>query len=158
MKVSGFVPNNRYLREVLIFFFHSKKTAAEAHRELQKVYGDAALSETTCRDWFRRSKDGDFDVDDRPRKGRPKTFEDADVIYHGLLKPNEIITRERYRMQFMRLSRALREKRPQYEQRHEKVILQHDNARPHVAKPVKTYLETLKWKVLPHPPYFPDIA
>ncbi|EFN71404.1 hypothetical protein EAG_08946, partial [Camponotus floridanus] len=26
----------------------------------------------------------------------------------------------------------------------EKVILQHDNARPHVAKPVKTYLETLK--------------
>ncbi|KAG5325828.1 MOS1T transposase, partial [Pseudoatta argentina] len=30
--------------------------------------------------------------------------------------------------------------------------------RPHVAKPVKTYLETLKWEVLPHPPYSPDIA
>ncbi|KAG5324999.1 MOS1T transposase, partial [Pseudoatta argentina] len=28
----------------------------------------------------------------------------------------------------------------------------------HVAKPVKTYLETLKWEVLPHPPYSPDIA
>ena len=156
--MSDFVPNNRHLREVLIFFFHSKKTAAEAHRELQKVYGDAALSETTCRDWFRRFKDGDFDVDDRPREGRPKTFEDADVIYYELLKPNETITGERYRTQLMRLSRALREKRPQYEQRHEKVILQHDNARPHVAKPVKTYLETLKWEVLPHPPYSPDIA
>ena len=35
-------------------------------------------------------------------------------------------------------------KRPQYDQRHEKVTLQHDNARPHVAKPVQTYLETLK--------------
>ena len=58
----------------------------------------------------------------------------------------------------MRLSRALREKRPQYEQRHGKVILQHDNARPHIAKPVKTYLEILKWKVLPHSPYSPDIA
>ena len=58
----------------------------------------------------------------------------------------------------MRLSRALREKRPQYEQRHEKVILQHDNARPHVAKPVKTYLEMLKWEVLSHPPYSLDIA
>ncbi|EGI58342.1 Mariner Mos1 transposase, partial [Acromyrmex echinatior] len=33
-----------------------------------------------------------------------------------------------------------------------------DNARPHVAKVVKTYLETLKWKVLSHPPYSPDVA
>jgi len=29
-----------------------------------------------------------------------------------------------------------------YEQRHDKVILQHDSARPHVAQPVKPYLET----------------
>lgn len=77
--MSHFVPNNRHLQEVLLFFFHSKKTAAEAHRELQKVYGDAALSETTCHDWFRRFKDGDFHVDDRSREGRPKTFEDAEL-------------------------------------------------------------------------------
>lgn len=85
-------------------------------------------------------------------------WDQVGVIYYELLKPNETITGERYRLQLMRLSRALREKRPQYEQRHEKVILQHDNARPNVAKPVKTYLETLKWEVLPHPPYSPDIA
>ncbi|KAG5319660.1 MOS1T transposase, partial [Pseudoatta argentina] len=30
--------------------------------------------------------------------------------------------------------------------------------RPHVAKPEKAYLETLKWEVLPHPLYSPDIA
>ena len=156
--MSDFVPNNRLLREVLSFFFHLKKTAAEAHRDLQKVYGDAALIETMCRDWFRLFKDDDFDVDDRPREGRPKTLEDADVIYYELLKLNETITGERHRTQLMRLSRALLEKRPRYEQRHEKVILQHDNARPHVSKPVKTYLETLNWEVLPHPPYSPDIA
>ena len=157
--MSDFVPNNRNLQEVFIFFFHSKKTVAEAHSELQKVYVDAALSETTCRDWFRRFKDGDFDVDDRPREGRPKTFEDADVIYYELLKSNETITGERYRTQLMRLSRALREKRPQYEQRHEKVILQHDNARPYVTKPIKT----LTWKrsngkFYPTRQYSPDIA
>ena len=82
--MSDFVPNNCHFREVLIFSFHSKKTAAETHRELQKVYGDAALSETTCRDWFGRFKDGDFDVDNHPREGRPKTFKDAEL--EALLK------------------------------------------------------------------------
>ena len=33
------------------------------------------------------------------------------------------------------------------------MILQH--ARPHIAKVIKTYL---KWEVLPHPPYSPDVA
>ena len=36
---------------------------------------------------------------------------------------------------------ALKEKRPQYQKRHDKVILQHDNAQPHIARPVKTYTE-----------------
>ena len=62
---------------------------AEAHRELQKVYGDAALSETTCRDWFCRFKDGDFNADDHPREGRPKIFEDADVIYYEIIQNYE---------------------------------------------------------------------
>ncbi|GBP40140.1 Mariner Mos1 transposase [Eumeta japonica] len=58
----------------------------------------------------------------------------------------------------MRLSRALKQKRPQYYSRHDKIIFLHDNARPHVAVPVKKYLKTLDWEVLPHPPYSPDIA
>jgi len=53
---------------------------------------------------------------------------------------------------------ALREKRPEYKQRHDKVILLHNNARPHVAKVLKKYLKTFKWYVLPHLPYSPNIA
>jgi transposase len=79
-------------------------------------------------------------------------------VYYELLQPGETITGDRYRLQLMRLSRALREKRPEYKQRHDKVILLHDKARPHVAKVVKKYLETLKWDILPHPLYSPDIA
>jgi len=79
------------------------------------------------------------------------------LVYYELLKPGNSITGDRYRLQLiLLLSRALQEKRPEYEQRHDKVILLHDNARPHVAKIVKKYLETLKWDVLP--PYSPDIA
>ena len=78
------------------------------------------------------------------------------VVYYELLKPTETITGDR--TQLMRLSRALKDKRPQYNERHDKVILQHDNARSHVAKVIKTYLETLKWEVLSHPPYSPDVA
>ena len=65
---------------------------------------------------------------------------------------------DRYRLQLMRLSRTLKEKRLLFEQRHDKVILQHEKVRPHVTKPVKTYLETLQWEVLLHPPYSLDIA
>jgi len=80
------------------------------------------------------------------------------VIYYELLKPSETITGDRYRLQLMRLNRTLKEKRPEWDGRHEKVILLHDNARPHVAKPVQKYLEGLNWEILPPPPYSPDIA
>ncbi|GJQ73881.1 hypothetical protein Trydic_g18816 [Trypoxylus dichotomus] len=85
-------------------------------------------------------------------------WDQVGVIYYELLKPNEAITEELHLLQLMQLNRTLREKRPQYEQKYEKVILQHHNARPHVTKPIKISLKTIKWEVLPHPPYFPDIA
>ena len=80
------------------------------------------------------------------------------VVYYELLKPNETITGALYRTQLRRLSRVHEEKRAHYYSRHSKVILVHDNARPHVAAPVKTYLETINWEVLSNPPYSPDIA
>lgn len=283
LKMSSFVPNKVFLRGILLHYYNMKKTAAESHHILVKVYGDLALAESTCRKWFARFKSGNFGLEDGERPGQPKKFEDEEleellaedscqtqeelanalqvtqqsishrlealgmvhkqgnwlpydlkprdverrffaceqllqrhkrksflhrivtgdekwihydnrkrkgswgppghaststakpnihgsklllciwwdqlgVVYYELLKPNETITGQLYRTQLMRLSRALKEKRPQYNERHDKVILLHDNARPHVAKPVKTYLETLKWEVLPHPPYSPDLA
>ena len=65
------------------------------------------------------------------------------LVYYELLKSGDSITGDQ--LQLIYLSRALREKRLEYEQRYDKVILLHDNARPHVAKVVKKYLETLKW-------------
>ncbi|GBP37927.1 Mariner Mos1 transposase [Eumeta japonica] len=56
------------------------------------------------------------------------------VVYNELLKPTETITGDRCRTQLMRLSRALKDKWPQCNERRDKVILQHDTARPYVAK------------------------
>ena len=56
--------NSHHLREVLIFCFYLKKTAAEDHRMLSNRYGEAALSEKTYREWFQRFKSSDFDVED----------------------------------------------------------------------------------------------
>ncbi|GJQ70027.1 hypothetical protein Trydic_g22514 [Trypoxylus dichotomus] len=58
----------------------------------------------------------------------------------------------------MCLKHAIQENWPQWRDRHDKVILQHDNTRPYVGQPVRTYLEGVKWQVLPHPSYSPDIT
>ena len=80
------------------------------------------------------------------------------VLYYELLKPGETINGELCWTQLIRLKRAVTEKRPEYATRHEAIILNHDNARPHVAIPVKNYLDNSGWEVLPHPPYSPDLA
>jgi len=47
-----------HLRELLIYFFNLKKSAAEAHRLLVEAYGDTALSERSCHEWFQKFKNG----------------------------------------------------------------------------------------------------
>ena len=51
------------MREALLFCFNLKKLAAEC----LEAYGDNTLSETTCRDWFRRFNDN-FDLNDKKRE------------------------------------------------------------------------------------------
>ena len=44
-----------------------------------KFYGEHALSETKCRDWFRRFKSGDFDLSNKDREKPPKKFKDSEL-------------------------------------------------------------------------------
>jgi len=78
-KMSNFVLTKQHLREVLIFCFNWKKSMAETCRMLVEVYGDTAPTNKSCREWFRRFKDGDFSVEDKPRSGQPKKFEDKEL-------------------------------------------------------------------------------
>jgi len=70
--MSSSIPIKEYLRGILLHYFFQKKSAAETHKILVETYGDYALSETVCKDCFRRFKNNDFDIKDKRRSGRPK--------------------------------------------------------------------------------------
>jgi len=46
---------------------------------LVEVYSDTAPTDRSCRKWFRHFKDGDFSVEDKPRSGQSKKFEDKEL-------------------------------------------------------------------------------
>ena len=73
--MSSFVPEKVFLRGVLLHYFNMKKTAAESHRILVEVYGEHALAERTCQNWFARLKSGAFGLEDEEHPGQPKKFE-----------------------------------------------------------------------------------
>ena len=75
----------RSIWEALLFCFNLKKSA-ESHRMLVETYGDNALSETTCRDWFRRFNDN-FDLSDKKRENWPRKVEDCHL--QALLDEND---------------------------------------------------------------------
>ncbi|EGI67223.1 Mariner Mos1 transposase [Acromyrmex echinatior] len=85
--MSNFVLTKQHLREVLIFCFNWKKSAPE-------VYGDTAPTDKSCGEWFRRFKDGYFSVEDKPRSGQPKKFEDKEL--EALLEEDQSQTQEEF--------------------------------------------------------------
>ena len=149
--MSNFVPGNYDFRTALIFCYHLKKTAAESHRIPVEAYGEHALGQSQCFEWFKKFKSGNFDVRNEERG----TW---NVIYYELLKPGEKVNTERYRQQMIDLNQALREKRPEYQKRQHKVILLHNNAPLHTVKPVKETIEAFSWEILWHAAYSPDLA
>ena len=77
--MSSFVPDKDHMREALHFCFYLKKKAVEARLLLEEAYDEHALSKTTCKDWFKRFKSGDFDIEDKIRTRRPKLIEDTEL-------------------------------------------------------------------------------
>ncbi|UYV74707.1 KCNH5 [Cordylochernes scorpioides] len=85
-------------------------------------------------------------------------WDQTGVVYLELLKPGEMVNTSRYEQQMHSLREALNEKRPEWREKHNKLILQHDNAPAHNATVVKNTIKDLGWELLPHPPYSPDLA
>ena len=60
---------------ILLYYFKKGKRAAEAHRKICSVYGDDALTERTCQNWFVKFHSGNFDINDSQQSGRPQEIE-----------------------------------------------------------------------------------
>lgn len=76
------------------------------------------------------------------------------VIFIDFLPKGKTVNSDRYCDTLQKLARAIRVKRPSMQ----KVILHHDNARPHTAHATAAAIAAKGWTVLPHPAYSPDLA
>lgn len=79
------------------------------------------------------------------------------IIHYDFLKPGETITAERYCRELDVVHQKLLEMRPALVNRRGPILL-HDNARPHVSHLTTQKLNQLRYEVLPHPAYSPDLA
>ena len=59
---------------------------------LVEAYDEAALSGRSCREWFQKFKNSEFDVEDKERGGRSKVYEDAEL--ESLLDEDSCQTQE----------------------------------------------------------------
>ncbi|KAG5308596.1 MOS1T transposase, partial [Pseudoatta argentina] len=185
--MSIFVPNKVYLRGILLRYFIQKQSAAEAHRILVQTYDDNALSDTTCRDWFRRFKNNDYELEDKERSGAPKKFQDKELEQlldedpsqtlselGEILQVDESTVSKRLKGLGMiqkqghwvpyelkpRTTASTAEKKRFFASHR---IVTGDEKWIHYDNPKRRKSwgkpgRELKWEALPHPPYSPDIA
>lgn len=76
----------------MLFKFHEGKKASEASRDIITVYGKDASNKRTCQWWFSRFKEGNFDLNDESRTGRPSKLLDDQL--EGLLAEDPCQTEE----------------------------------------------------------------
>ena len=79
------------------------------------------------------------------------------IIHHSFLPPGESITAEKYCIEIEEMMKKLKDIRPALVNRR-RVLLLHDNARPHVARMTLQKLNELSIETLPHPPFSPDLS
>ena len=72
------IPGDKKLhfRHLLYFAFRRGQKASEATREICAVYREDAIAERIARDWFAKFKNGNSDLEDTPRTGRPIEFDE----------------------------------------------------------------------------------
>ena len=78
--------NQEHLQHILLLYYKKGKTAAKVkEKKICRVYGENVITRQTAANWFRWFRDGNFDVKDAYRSGRP-IVKNVDEILKKLKK------------------------------------------------------------------------
>lgn len=67
--------NNIHIRHCLLYEFDRGSSARLAHLRLKEIYGKNVLSESQCKVWFKRFRNGDRSLADLSKTGRPSILD-----------------------------------------------------------------------------------
>jgi [histone H3]-lysine36 N-dimethyltransferase SETMAR len=66
--------SKQHIRHCLLFQYQCQASAAEATRIICSVIAPDAVSIKTAEMWFKRFRNGDYSLEDKPKSGRPSTI------------------------------------------------------------------------------------
>ncbi|XP_078032732.1 histone-lysine N-methyltransferase SETMAR-like [Augochlora pura] len=66
-------------RHILLYHFRKGKNASQVRKKLCAVYGNEALKERQCQNWFARFRSGDFSLKNAQRCGRPVEVDEIHI-------------------------------------------------------------------------------
>jgi len=67
------------IRFSIHFAFHLKKNTVETIAMICAAYRENTVSHITCKIWYQKFRQGDFNLQDEPRAGRPKKIETGEL-------------------------------------------------------------------------------
>lgn len=68
--------SKQQIRACLLYDFKSGVNATESSRRIINAFGPGTISERSAREWFQRFRAEDYNLEDRPRTGRPSEVDD----------------------------------------------------------------------------------
>ncbi|KAL6427117.1 hypothetical protein ACFW04_009345 [Cataglyphis niger] len=142
--------NSTDIRVIFLYEYKLGNNTVKATRNINQAFGENTVNDRKVQRWFEKFWSSDFSLQNVPR-GRPKTTVKNDDL-KALVEANPT-----YCQYIDEMHEKLKIIRSSLVNRHAPLLL-HDNARPHTSHRTIAKLNELKYEVLQHPAYSPDLS